>query len=302
MTDTKRTLSVLQGLFANNGTKAITAQRIRDFLVSVLGSRPQATVTADTVLNDDAEIVLVDASGGNRIITLPALAAGIANKVFTIKKADTSANWVRIVPDNPGTQSIDGHNRAYLILPYSEIRLITDGSNWFVLSPSNALQKVIYALTANGQVQNTTTETSVIGTGQGAALIPPELLRVGRSVHIKARGFMEVTATPTIRLRLKLNSVTILDSTAITLAAVTDGFFEFEAVLTCRVIGAGGQITAQGAAWYGANAGSALPLISTAAISLDTTANQPIDLTAQWSAASADNNLVITNLEIGVSN
>jgi len=75
MADTKRLLSALQTLLADNTDGLISAQDLRDMLVSVMGSQVVHTVTANTGPAADHDIVLVDATADNLVITLPAAAS-----------------------------------------------------------------------------------------------------------------------------------------------------------------------------------------------------------------------------------
>jgi hypothetical protein len=295
MADTARNLSDLQTLLANNTAKDISAQDLRDFLISAYGHNWLDAVSGNTTLTDSHEIVNVDSSGGNVAISLPT-AVGRGKKLYTVKKTDTGGNWVSIVPN--GAETIDGHVIEYLGFPGATLKMISDNANWHILTPGRELHKLLFAGTADSTFNNSSAEVSVMPTGLGIKTLPPNFFRVGRDVRIIIKGYINVTGTPTITWRQRLNAVQILASAAITLAAVTNNFFRLETVLRARSIGVGGTIHGQGSFAYGGGSGNEFGLVTTAPISLDTTINQPIDVSAQFNAASSSNLINVTDIEI----
>lgn len=87
---------------------------------------PPQNVAASQAI--DAGIFLVDASLGNIILTLPAVATS-SGKVISVKKIDITANTVTINP--AGAETIDGNNNAVLYTQYEYIRLVSNGVNWY---------------------------------------------------------------------------------------------------------------------------------------------------------------------------
>lgn len=81
----------------------------------------------DYVMNQYDEIVLVDASGANRTITLP---ARVQPYKYTVKKTDASANTVIVTPP---AGNIDGAGTKTLTTQYEKVTVITDGTNWFII-------------------------------------------------------------------------------------------------------------------------------------------------------------------------
>lgn len=88
------------------------------------------SVNVDTTLDDTYFTVLVDASGANRIITLPA-AAGVTGIVYNIKKTDLSINTVTI--DGNGAETIDGKTTKVITTQYENVTIQSDGANWVIL-------------------------------------------------------------------------------------------------------------------------------------------------------------------------
>lgn len=84
------------------------------------------TVSANYTALEDDSVILVDASSANVEITIPASDSG---KQYSVKKIDSSANTVEIVP--AGT--IDGEASKTIQYQNTNILIVTDGTNWFIL-------------------------------------------------------------------------------------------------------------------------------------------------------------------------
>lgn len=74
-------------------------------------------------------VLLCDASGGAFTITLPA-AADNTNRVYIIKKIDSSVNAVTV--DGNASETIDGGTTAVITTQYESIIIFCDGSNWHI--------------------------------------------------------------------------------------------------------------------------------------------------------------------------
>ncbi len=98
MVDTQRALSALQALFADNVTKDISEQDLRDFLVSTHGAFNVRTMTASGSLTDDDQVVVVDATSGSVTVTLNPV-DDRTGKLVLFCRSDTTTNAVSIVPD-----------------------------------------------------------------------------------------------------------------------------------------------------------------------------------------------------------
>lgn len=85
-------------------------------------------VSANTTLGVGHHIVLVDASGGNRTITLPD-ATDCSGRQYIIKKIDSSTNTVTIAPQTG--QTIDGQSSVVLSSQYQLVKIVSDGQKWF---------------------------------------------------------------------------------------------------------------------------------------------------------------------------
>jgi hypothetical protein len=88
-----------------------------------------STVSVNTTLGVDHHVVLVDASGGARTITLPD-AMTCAGRQYIIKKIDSSANAVTITPQTG--QTIDGQPSISITTQYDYRRFVSNGANWYL--------------------------------------------------------------------------------------------------------------------------------------------------------------------------
>ena len=110
----------------NNNWAAIDAA-----LATATGGIQILAKNVDYTIAAGVDVVLVDASGGNRVITLPAVA--LSNKrVIRIKKTDSSANLVTV--DGNASDTIDGALTKILGFQYQALTLICDGVTWHIFS------------------------------------------------------------------------------------------------------------------------------------------------------------------------
>ena len=79
-------------------------------------------------LNDS--VVLVNATTGNKTVSLPA-AAQCKDKRYIVKKIDTSANFVIIDPN--AAELIDNVTAHTISVVNSSIDIVSDGSNWWIV-------------------------------------------------------------------------------------------------------------------------------------------------------------------------
>ena len=133
MADTVRTLTALQALLANNSSRAISEQDVRDALYSALGVVPYVAKTANYTATENDEFIAVATSSGDITITLPAVATTRAGKRFCIKKTDANAHDVVIDPNS--TETIDGSSSSlHITAQYEAIVIVSSASAWLVES------------------------------------------------------------------------------------------------------------------------------------------------------------------------
>lgn len=114
-----------------------------DFTTGITASHPADAdditwtleeVITSTTLTADHFLVIVDASSGAIILTLPA-AADHTNRIYTIKKIDSSGHTVTI--DANGNETIDGEETVVLNLQYAYVTIVCDGDEWFIIGGQN---------------------------------------------------------------------------------------------------------------------------------------------------------------------
>lgn len=149
--------------------------------------------------------------------------------------------------------------------------------------------------TADKDVTNTTTETTMIPTGVGA-MPNGNTLVAGKTWRVLIQGKWSL-ATGALTVRVKIGSTTIL-TLAVDPLAETDALMEVEATLTCRSVGASGTVAAVGKfLWNDQNANfigdprllGMHKAFTSSTATVDTTASGLLDVTAQWASADAGN-------------
>ena len=88
----------------------------------------RSSVSTNTVLTNNNDVVLVNALSASVSITLPTPSDG---KVFYIKKVDYSSNVVSILPSS--SETIDGTSAKRLTGQYDSIEVVSDGTNWWII-------------------------------------------------------------------------------------------------------------------------------------------------------------------------
>lgn len=146
-------------------------------------------------------------------------------------------------------------------------------------------------------ITNTVTETAFAS----SYTFPANTASQGNVVQVSARGLYSEVGPPTLRLKVKLGSVTLMDTGVVTLAAVaTAALWTLDATLVFALVGASGTVEAQGLAsvFPGATVRQDLPMTNAAVISLDTTPALALTVTAKWGTASASNTITLRQLLI----
>jgi hypothetical protein len=155
----------------------------------------------------------------------------------------------------------------------------------------------MFTQTATGSCTNTTTQTTITSTGVGSLTLPANFFIAGRTLKIEGMGYHSSTGNPSITIRVKLGSTTIATLTGSSGNGSNDTF-RVSGVITCRTTGASGTVFPQleydEIQHNGLTAGSD----GTAAVTIDTTINQALTITAQWGTANAGNTINLTNLTV----
>jgi hypothetical protein len=143
--------------------------QLRQSLDRLYGGALRSVAANITLTADDAGLVLVDAAGGSRTITLPAAnAASGRPQSFRLVRTDNSVNTVTI--QRAGADTIEGAT-ARALRPAERLTLMSDGvSAWRVAGGAGRLVNV-QVFTASGTYTPTpgATRALVRGVGGGGA-------------------------------------------------------------------------------------------------------------------------------------
>lgn len=226
-------------------------------------------------------VILASAASANVTVTLPT-AVGATGQAYTIRKTDSTTNTVTVATTS--AQTIDGQTTYVLTTQFAYVQVVSDGANWQIVNQSRLLSKL-----ATGSIASTVTET-VIGT---FSLIPANDPIVGSTFHVSARGTADFTTSPTVTIRVKLDSTSgqrQFDSGALTCnGTATNKAWALEARFMITATGAGGTYESFG--WYNDSLRTANTQIGSnfTAQTIDTTSAHTVVVTAQWGTASASN-------------
>jgi hypothetical protein len=162
----------------------------------------------------------------------------------------------------------------------------------------------LFSQTADGTlIQNTTTETSLIGSGQGSLQVSANTFAVGSSYILKMCGNLSCINNSDIVLNVKSGSVILGTTGTIQLPQINAQTFELELNFTVRQIGVSGvaDVVMNGELTYIQHSSTNLQghnFISQNNTTFDTTVDNTLDVTWAWQSADASNrvNSVVTNL------
>ena len=173
--------------------------------------------------------------------------------------------------------------------------------SFYNTTTSHNVSSTLINQTSAVTVASTAAETTLLAS---AYTIQANYLTAGTTLRIKARGVIGNTATPTLRIRAKLGGATVVDTTAVTMSAIT-GSMDMDIAMDITIRTAGGTGTAIGGGgilYQTANNTATLKIAAPTAstTTIDTTSNSSFDLTAQWGASSASNTLTVTTLTVEV--
>ncbi len=91
---------------------------------------PIRTITTSTTATATDYTVLCDATAGAVVLTLPAV-AGITNRIYNLKKIDSSANTCTL--DGNASETIDGALTQVISVQWQNVQIQTNGTAWFIL-------------------------------------------------------------------------------------------------------------------------------------------------------------------------
>jgi hypothetical protein len=159
-----------------------------------------------------------------------------------------------------------------------------------------------FAQTTSVVIANTTTETTIIGSGEGSTSVPPNRFRLGSSYRVSAGGVMSCLNNTDLTIRLYGGSTgsTLLGTIpTITIPTSTGKWWGIEFYFTIRALGGAGVASFSFRGKYEQNIDSQNALIGQSVHSIentnfDTTILNTLNITAQWGAASPSNTFTTT--------
>ena len=154
----------------------------------------------------------------------------------------------------------------------------------------------LYAQTVQSPtITNTTTETSIIGTGVGGLIVPANTFEVGSSYHGKIGGVISNQNNDTIWIRIKTGSTILASTGSITLSTASSQGWECELDFTIASIGATGSICTNGNFAYNRNSGSLEGFVFQDVQTIDTTIANTLDITVEWGQAKTQDEIYSAN-------
>ena len=154
----------------------------------------------------------------------------------------------------------------------------------------------LYAQTVqSATITNTTTETSIIGTGVGGLIVPANTFEVGSSYHGKIGGVISNQNGDDITLRIKTGATILATTGLISLERATSQGWECELDFTIATIGATGSICTNGNFAYNRNTGSLEGFVFQDVQPIDTTIANTLDISVEWGQAKTQDEIYSAN-------
>ena len=145
-------------------------------------------------------------------------------------------------------------------------------------------------------VGNTTTETSIIGSGEGTLLVPANTFKKGYAFHGKIGGIISSLNNAEITFNIYEDANLIATTGVITLPQITGKAFELELDFSIHEIGVAGvaKLVTHGDFVYNKNSGNQFEGIAFNKVNnttFDTTTTSTLNIKAQWGVASPSNKI-----------
>lgn len=159
-----------------------------------------------------------------------------------------------------------------------------------------------YTGVAVATVSNTVTETSIVPSGVGSLVMPADWMKPGNTARLVMRGLVTTPLIPgMVTFKLKSNGTTwVTGATTALLGSATDAGFLFSETITIMTTGATGTASIAGEVRYPAgilSTKSTTDMIAKS-VTLNTTVDQAISVTGQWSLNSHKIDVVTCTFEL----
>lgn len=155
----------------------------------------------------------------------------------------------------------------------------------------------LFSQTGNSAVvSGTTVETTLIDGGVGGLLISANTFSIGDSFVANFAGVLNAANNEILRIRVKADSIVLLDSGAQLLPTITDNVWTMTVKFTIRQLGVAGvaSIVSLGTFHYTRKNNSAVQGFSFETINnttFDTTISNTLNVTAEWGSSNTANSI-----------
>lgn len=166
----------------------------------------------------------------------------------------------------------------------------------------------LFTQSADGVVQNTVSETSILGTGVGTKSLPANFFAVSKTTVIHVGGvYSTPIGTPSVTVKVKYGTTVLASKTTTSLLSGASGLeFNVDVIITNRSVGATGTVVVNGHVEYatGVAGQSATDSLDNGGlpVTIDTTAGNALDVTLTWDSATATRIATSTVSTIDVKN
>lgn len=292
------TYSALDALLVNNTSHAIRGNDLNDWLDSSFSTSPYVAKTTAYTATESDEVINVSSASGVAI-TLPACASTRVGKIYTVRKGSNDGARVVLMPS--GADTINGLSSVQINRTGDYVTVINTGAGYLIIASEGWFRSRVFAQSADVTVANTTSETSLVGSGSGFTSMPALFYTQYAVLRVKARGIISNTGTPNIQMRFRGGSAgtTELATTnnIATASSLSNTGWTLDLTLTCRTTGASGTAAVNGYLTIGTNT---YPLANTTTKTIDTTGVQAHSVSVFWGAASASNTITCQELSLNL--
>jgi hypothetical protein len=218
-------------------------------------------------------------------------------------------NILNLLSDTANPTARDGGQVPLVIAGYTRALVkasVTKGVT--MLTPVDG-QSYLSELLANGPLYSLVAASASPGTSTAEDTVatytlPANVLRAGDEINFSGFGTVGANATPNLRVKVKIGSTVVLDSTSI--ATANGDFFAFRGNIKIRTIGASGTLVGGGLIAVGTAAEATLcvekagPSVTTST-AVDTTATQAITVTVTYGTSHGSNIATLQDFNLSKS-
>jgi len=163
-----------------------------------------------------------------------------------------------------------------------------------------------FTQTADKTVGNTTTETSIVGTGLGSVSFPANYFKYGKKLRITGWGTLSGANGTATTLKIKLGDTTIVSNTSNLPTELIGTKFDIEINLTVRSTGTTGTVVCGGTtiihSAIGFGTATTRNFFTSTPVTIDTTVALQLDATYQFGVAAEGNTITLSDLSVQAMN